>query len=121
MKTNESFEGWFKDQSAKHRKLISRLRVLVSDVAPKLTENSKWGNGVWLKVDLPVIFVHTKPDHIQFGFFAGAGFSDPKNLLRGKGKWVRHIRVETIEDIDEAAFSTLIRKAVRAPSYKKTS
>ena len=119
MKTYESFDSWFKDQTPKHKKIITKLRTLVRKVAPKLIESSKWSNGVWLKLDLPIIYIHTKPDHLQFGFFAGATLTDPRKLLLGKGKWIRHIRVERIEDIDEAALATLIRKAVRAPLYKQ--
>lgn len=118
MKTYESFDGWFKKQSLAQKKIITKLRKLVKTVAPKLTEDSKWTNGVWLKGGLPIIYIHTKPDHLQFGFFAGAQLSDPQNLFRGKGKYVRHIRVEGIGDVDEAAFATMIRKAVRARSYK---
>lgn len=118
MKTYDSFGDWYKDQSTAHKKIIARLRKLVSEVAPQLVESSKWTNGVWLKGDLPIIYVHTEPDHVQFGFFAGASFTDPKKLLRGRGRQVRHIRVEKIEDIKEAAFATMTRKAVRAPSYR---
>ncbi len=118
MKTYNSFGSWYEDQSTKNRKIITRLRQLVGRVAPKLVETSKWTNGVWLKGALPIIYLHTEADHVQFGFFAGATFTDPKNLLRGQGKHVRHIRVDRIEDIDEAVFATMIRKAVRAPSYK---
>lgn len=118
MKTYETFGAWYKDQSPSHKRIITKLRRLVNDVAPKLIESSKWTNGVWLKGDLPIIYIHTEADHVQFGFFAGATFTDPKKLLRGKGKFVRHIRVERPADVDEAAFATIIRKAVRAPSYK---
>ena len=118
MKTYDSFADWYRDQSKDHKKIVTKLRKLVTDTAPLLVESSKWGNGVWLKGDLPIIYVHTKPDHLQFGFFAGANFSDPGNLLRGSGKYVRHVRVETIEDVDEAAYATMIRKAVKAPAYR---
>ena len=118
MKTYDSFGSWYKEQSTKHKKIITRLRKLVKKVAPELVESSKWTNGVWLKGELPLIYIHTKSDHLQFGFFAGAAFTDPKKLLRGYGKHVRHIRVENFEDIDEATFATMIRKAVRAPPYK---
>lgn len=118
MKTYDSFVDWYKSQSASHKKIIAKLRRLVKKVAPNLVETSKWTNGVWLKGDLPIIFIHTEPDHIQFGFFAGATFKDPGKLLRGNGKFVRHIRVEKLTDVNEAAFGTMIRKAVRAPSYK---
>ena len=118
MKTYDSFVDWYRDQSTQQKKIITKLRTLVGDIAPKLVESSKWTNGVWLKGNLPIIYIHTEADHVQFGFFAGANFSDPKNLLQGKGKQVRHIRVESIEDVDETAFATMIRKAVRAPSYR---
>lgn len=119
MKKFDSFDSWYKDQTPKHKRIITRLRNLVSDVAPKLRETSKWTNGVWQKGDLPLIFIHTEPDHIQFGFFGGAALIDPKKVFRGNGKSVRHIRVEKIEDVDDVAFAAMIRKAVRAPSYKK--
>ena len=118
MKTYDSFESWLKDQTPEHKKIIRKLRGVVGKVAPNLIEHSKWANGVWLKRDLPIIYIHTEPDHVQLGFFAGASLTDPKNLLRGNGKHVRHIRLDGIEDVDETAFATLIRKAVRAPSYK---
>jgi hypothetical protein len=118
MKTHDSFADWYRGQSTHHKKSIAKLRKLVNDTAPKLLESSKWGNGVWLKGDLPIIYIHTKPDHLQFGFFAGANLSDPGNLLRGSGKYVRHIRVENTEDVDETVFATMIRKAVRAPAYR---
>ncbi|NRA65697.1 MAG: DUF1801 domain-containing protein [Pseudobacteriovorax sp.] len=118
MKTYESFQQWYKDQSTSQKRLITALRRLVNATAPNLVESSKWTNGVWLKGDLPIIYIHSEPDHIQFGFFAGATFTDPKKILRGKGKFVRHIRVESSEDLDEKAFTTMIRKALRAPSYR---
>lgn len=118
MKCYDTFEAWYKDQPTVQKRIITKLRKLVADTAPNLTESSKWTNGVWLKGDLPIIYCHTESDHIQFGFFAGASLSDPRSILRGKGKQVRHIRVEKASDIDEKAFATMIRKAVRAPSYK---
>ncbi len=121
MKTYDSFNAWYRDQSSSQKQIITKLRKLVAETAPSLTETSKWTNGVWLKGDLPLLFIHTEPDHVQFGFFAGALLTDPKKILRGKGKFVRHIRVESSKDIDAPAFVTMIRKAVKAPSYRKTA
>ncbi len=118
METYESFDGWLESQSVSHRRMASQLRQLVSVAAPKLVETSKWGNGCWLKGKLPLLYLHAEVDHLQFGFFAGALLRDRERLLRGKGKYVRHIRVETPADVDEAVFATMIRRAVRAPAYK---
>ena len=119
MKNFDTFADWFKEQPAKQKRMISELRKLVAKTSPKLIESSKWTNGVWLKGDLPLIFIHTEADHLQFGFFGGALLSDPNGLLRGKAKFVRHIRIEKMSDIDEAALATMIRKAVRVPPYKR--
>ena len=118
MKTYPTFDAWAAAQSRRHRPSVESLRKLVAEVAPKLIESSKWGNGCWLKGDLPLLFVHAEADHLQFGFFAGALLRDPDGLLRGKGKYVRHIRIEKLADIDEQAFSTMVRRAVRAPAYR---
>ncbi len=118
MKCYDTFTAWYKDQSTSQKRIITKLRKLVSNTAPNLIESSKWTNGVWLKGELPIIYCHTEPDHIQLGFFDGANLNDPKEILRGKGKQVRHIRIEKASDIDEKAFAIMIRKAVKAPPYK---
>ncbi|WP_413576182.1 DUF1801 domain-containing protein [Bdellovibrio sp. HCB290] len=118
MKTFETFAKWNQAQSAAHKRIISKLRKLVAEVAPQLEESSKWGNGVWLKGELPIIYIHTEKDHLQFGFFVGALLADPKKVLRGSGKYVRHIRIESASDLDEAIIASMVRKAVKAPPYK---
>lgn len=118
MKKFDSFDDWAQAQSPEHRKVISKLRKLTANVAPGLVETSKWGNGCWVKGELPILFLHAEKSHLQFGFFAGAKLSDPQNLLKGTGKFVRHIRIQSPNDVDEKALSTMIRKAVRAPAYR---
>ena len=118
MKSYRTFDAWAETQPPRHQLAIGQLRSLVADVAPNLVETSKWGNACWLKKDLPLLFLHAEDDHLQFGFFAGALLNDPDALLRGKGKYVRHIRVETAADIQTDAFSSMIRRAVRAPAYR---
>jgi hypothetical protein len=118
MKKYASFDDWLVDQPPQHGRLIARLRRLMTSVAPHLVEITKWGNGCYTKDGLPILFLHAEPDHLQLGFFAGANLNDPEGLLRGKGRYVRRIRIETSRDIDEAAFSSLIRRAVGAPAYR---
>ena len=113
MKKYETFPSWATDQLTSQKKMISALRKLMKKVAPTLVESVKWGNGVWLGKEWPVSFLHAKNDHLQFGFFGGSGLSDPKKLLRGSGKYVKHIKIYTMSDIDEAVFAKLIKQAVR--------
>ena len=113
MKAYATFDLYQADQSAKNRTIIRALRKFVARVAPKLEESVKWGNGCWLKGKEPVSYVYSAPTFVQFGFFRGASLSDPRKLLEGKGEYVRHIKVRAVKDIDEAAFSALLRQALR--------
>ena len=113
MKRYDSFDEYFADQTAKNQSIIRLLRRFVEREAPQLEESVKWGNGCWLKEKAPVAYVYSAPDHVQFGFFAGARLKDPKGLLRGEGKFVRHIRLQKPSHIDEPAFRALLKQAAR--------
>lgn len=115
MKAYESFDHWAKDQNPKHQKLIRLLRKLVNKTAPTLSETVKWGNGCWVGKEYPVIFIFAGYDILQFGFFGGSYLtdSDPRKLLKGNAKFVRHIPVQTPQDVNETAFKRLIKKATQ--------
>jgi hypothetical protein len=59
----------------------------------------------------PVAYVYSDTGHVQFGFFHGATLKDPKGLLEGKGKYVRHTKVRHVSGIDERAFAALLKQA----------
>lgn len=113
MKAYASFGAFQADQSAKHRAILRALRRLVRGVAPDLVEGVKWGNGCWIGASGPVAFAHVEPDHVQFGFFAGAQLKDPRKLLEGRAKYVRHVKLRRAEDVDAAALAALLREAAR--------
>ena len=111
MKTYESFDEYLKDQSPKNQAIIRGLRRLVKRVEPGLGEAVKWGNGCWVGSNGPVAYVYSAPDYVQFGFFKGSSLNDPRRLLEGKGRYVRHTKVREPSGIDERSFATLLRQA----------
>jgi hypothetical protein len=113
MKRYASFDAYLADQSPRNQAVIRALRRFVKRVAPKLEESVKWGNGCWLDGEDPVSYVYSGEDHVQFGFFGGSALKDPKGLLEGQGKFVRHIKLRKIADIDERALGALLRQAAR--------
>ena len=112
MKRYATFDEYAADQAPKNRTMIGALRRFVKREAPRLEESVKWGNGCWLKGGTPVAYVYSAPDHVQFGFFSGASLEDPKGLLRGKGAYVRHVRLTKAADIEPGAFRALLKQAV---------
>jgi hypothetical protein len=113
MKRYASFDAYLAGQSPKNQTIIRALRRFVKKVAPDLQESVKWGNGCWLKGDAPVAYVYSDPGYLQFGFFAGSALEDPRGLLEGKGKFVRHIKLYKAADIDARTFGALLRQAAR--------
>ena len=111
MKAYASFDHYLADQAPKNQSVIRALRTFVKRVAPQLQESVKWGNGCWVKGTVPVAYVYSAPDYVQFGFFRGSALKDPRGLLQGKGQFVRHIKVFKRSDIDERSFGTLLRQA----------
>jgi hypothetical protein len=111
MKTYESFDEYLKDQHPKNQRIIRGLRRFVKRVEPGLSEAVKWGNGCWVGSNGPVAYVYSAPDYVQFGFFRGSSLNDPRSLLEGEGRYVRHIKVREPSGIDEQSFALLLRQA----------
>jgi hypothetical protein len=113
MKKYASFDDYLDDQSPKNRPIIRALRKFVKREAPDLEEAVKWGNGCWVKGKMPVSYVYSAPDYVQFGFTRGSALKDPRGLLEGNGQYVRHIKVRKRSDIDEVAFKAILKQAAR--------
>ena len=60
-------------------------------------------------------FIHIAvyADHVNLGFNRGANLSDPRGLLEGTGKLIRHIRVDGISTIRKPEVKKLIQAAVK--------
>ena len=111
LKACATFDLYLADQPAKNKTIIRALRKFVKRAAPRLQESVKWGNGCWVKGTVPVSYVYSATGYVQFGFVRGSSLEDPRGLLEGKGKYVRYIKVRTVEDIDDAAFAALLCQA----------
>jgi hypothetical protein len=111
MKAYASFDDYLEDQTPKNQAIIHALRKFVKRVEPGLNEAVKWGNGCWVGKNGPVAYVYSDTGYVQFGFFNGSSLKDPRGLLEGKGRYVRHIKVRDRSEIDARPFAALLRQA----------
>jgi Domain of unknown function (DU1801) len=58
------------------------------------------------------------PKYVTFFFLQGSRLPDPKKVLQGRGKIVRHIRLESAADLDQPAVRELMVAALQ--SAKRT-
>ncbi len=54
--------------------------------------------------------------HVNVGFFDGAVLPDPHRLLRGNGRFMRHVSVAPGDNLDEAALVELVHASYAAIS-----
>jgi hypothetical protein len=112
MKSYPSFAAWRLDQSPANRKLVDALARLVEAAGPELERGVKWGQGMWALDGAPKVYLHAEPDHVQLGFYGGAALRDPEGLLRGSGKYVRHVRVTSTRGIPRQAVAALLEQVL---------
>lgn len=93
--------------------MIARLRKLILESAPELTEEWKWDTPVW-SYKGNVVAAGVFKDHVKLNFFKGASLSDPNGLFNAglDAKTTRAIDLHEGEQIDESAFKDLVRAAV---------
>ena len=118
MKAYADFDDYLEGQSVKNQEIIRALRKFVKRVEPGLREAVKWGNGCWIGRSGPVAYVHSDAGYVQFGFFNGSSLKNPKGLLEGKGRYVRHIKVHDPSGIDRRVFAALLKEAAGSRSLK---
>ena len=94
-------------------KLLGRLRKLIVEAAPELTEEWKWGTAVWSSNGL-VCAAGAFKDHVKVNFFKGASLKDPKRLFNAglDAKATRAIDFAAGDKINESEFKALVREAV---------
>jgi hypothetical protein len=93
--------------------MLSRLRKLINEAAPDITEEWKWGTPVWSQKG-NVVAVGAFKDHVKLNFFKGASLKDPGGLFNAgmDANASRAIDFSEGDDINEPALKDLIRAAV---------
>jgi len=98
---NEKVQGFLdkiKETDSLSYQILQALRKIVFEHYPQISERIMYG-GIMLslKEDVGGLFACKK--HVSFEFGAGYLFEDPDQLLEGGGKFRRHLKFRSPEDI----------------------
>jgi hypothetical protein len=93
--------------------MLSRLRKLIIEAAPGITEEWKWSSPVWSQKG-PVCSASAFKDHVKLNFFKGASLPDPDGLFNAglEAKASRAIDFMEGDIVPEQALKDLVRSAV---------
>jgi hypothetical protein len=109
-------EGW-------RGKTLARMRALILEADPGMTEEWKWSNPVWSH-DGIVCTGEAYKKVVKLTFAKGASIPDPSRLFNSSltGNTRRAIDIHEGETVDVRAFKALVKAAVtrnRAPAKKR--
>ncbi len=102
---------------------LAKVRRLIKEADPEVVEEWKWvkptnpGTPVWSH-NGGICTGETYKSAVKLTFFKGASLEDPSHLFNQPGTVRRAIDIHEGEKIDEEAFKTLIRAAVKLNNSK---
>lgn len=96
----------------KYREIVAALRTLMAETAPEAAECLTYGSPAW-RGNKNLAVISQSKTHLTFAFERGAEFQDDHGLLQGVGKKTRHVKIKTLDAVDEAALRDYIAQAVR--------
>src|SRR5436190_12475921 len=104
------------DREVQH--LALKLRALVLEEMAPCYENIydaysavAIGYGTSDRLSDGVFHIAVYSKHVNLGFNDGASLDDPKGILQGSGKQIRHITIKTAEDLERPELRAYIRRA----------
>jgi hypothetical protein len=108
-KTVDSYISGFDDWRAE---AIARIREIVLRAEPPVLEAFKWSQPVY-EMNGPFCYIKAFKQSVNFGFWRGVDLEDPKGILQGTGVKMRHIKLTSLEDIDEEVFLDFVQQAMQ--------
>jgi hypothetical protein len=100
------------------RSIVLRLREIVIEIDPDTTEQPRPGDqalsyGVGpQKMKQGYAYIAPQKSYVNLGFYQGASLPDPRGLLEGTGKGLRHVKIRSLEEAERAGVRELIVAAV---------
>jgi hypothetical protein len=92
-------------------KAAHTLVKLVAAAAPDSAAVVKWGQPVF-ELNGPFAYIRSAKAHMTFGFWRGAELDDQKGLLEGDGDRMKHVKLASVDEIDERALTAFVKQAV---------
>ena len=108
-------KSWLTKLPTKKRSLALKLRSVVLSIDPSITDTVKWSNITFAnpKGNIAWLLNYETTEYINLGFFKGAKLSDPKKLLEGTGKGLRHQKIRSEKDIDKKQIATWVKESIK--------
>lgn len=102
-----------RDLGGWHGKTLARMRALILEADPAITEEWKWGVPVWTHAGI-ICTGESYKKVVKLTFANGAALADPKHLFNSSldGNVRRAIDIPEGAEVDAKAFKALVKAAI---------
>jgi hypothetical protein len=94
-----------------YQPIVAKLRELMGEMAPNAQEVVAYGIPMYKARKFLVVISPSKTG-ITFSFTYGTKFEDKYGLLRGAGKVSRHVKVKSLDKLNQDALRYYIKQAL---------
>lgn len=102
---NEQVTEYIKNASKEQKEIMEIIRSLIHENGRNVTEEFKWSRPIF-KSTKDFAYLQANKNHVNLGFYQDfEKLDDPKGLLEGTGKTMRHIKIKSAADIDKDLLS----------------
>ena len=104
-------------QESPQKEIIQKVRIIFQKTLPSCEEKMAWGV---ITFAAGKFYIAAMKNRVHVGFAITGLDKDEISLFEGSGKTMRHIKIPTLEDIDQKKLVRLIelvnKKAICKPS-----
>lgn len=98
---NKEVDQFIADAPIEQQEILSCIRQLIFQTVSSIKEEYKWNRPVY-KTNEMFAYLQTSKNYVTLGFYKGfEKINDSKNLLEGTGKTMRHIKLRSMENVDQ--------------------
>jgi hypothetical protein len=104
-KMDKKVDEYIAKQKSPQKEILESLRKVVHKTFPK-AEEKMWVGVPWYEGKY---YIAALKDHVNIGFSIKGLSKKELDLFEGAGKMMRHIKIYTLKDIDEAQITKLLK------------
>ena len=111
VKRDPAIDVWMQQHSSELGLIARRWFEVMRNCGDDVVELLHDGHPTVCIGDAAFGYVNAFTSHVNVGFFRGAEIADPRHLLEGTGKLMRHVKLTPECDVDATALTKLIKTA----------
>ena len=112
---DEQVNGYIEKQKSPQKEILQKVRKIFQKTLPSYEEKMAWGVVTFAGGKF---YVAAMKNRVHVGFAITGLNKEEINKFEGSGKTMRHIKIQTVEDVDKTALAKLIGLVDKKASCK---